>query len=508
MTTAPDTGPIPAERAATPGEATTSPSAGISLLVVDDEDPFRELLERKFRRKGYGVLAAPGGPAALARLEVLGATEIDVAVLDMSMPEMDGLELLRELRARNPSIEAIILTGNASIGNAVESVKGGAFHYLEKPIQFAELEAHVKRAWDKRRLAVENRDLRAELRRMRPSTEIIGASPQIERTRELIDRFAATDSSVLVEGDSGTGKELVARALHERSVRCDKPFIPINCGALNATLLENELFGHSRGSFTGADRDRPGLFEESHKGTLFIDEVCEMDLDVQKKFLRVLENGELRRLGEAKIRRVDVRIIAATNKVVKEEVARGRFRQDLFFRLDVLHLDLPPLHERAGDLSLLVDHFLQCNRGRFPQGVRVADEVMDAFLRYRWPGNVRELFNLLERGSILSTDGVIRLRDVPGLVLEDAPASATPAPAPPEPSLGGGEIDGAAGGGPSVALPGAPVGSPDAAPTRLSEVEADHVRRILEECGGNKTQAAKLLGISLRSLYRKLEKLP
>ena len=456
------------------------------LLVVDDEDPFRDLLKRKFHRRGYDVYSAASGPDALNELKESG--DIEVAVLDMSLtPEMDGLELLRRIKTLRPTTEVLVLTGHGSIDNAVQAIKLGAFHYLEKPVRFEELETYVQRAREKRRLTRENQDLRAQLRRARPCTEIIGKSDAIQRVRDLIERFSASDAPVLVEGKSGTGKELVALAVHEKSSRTDKPFIAINCGALAPTLLENELFGHARGAFTGADRDHPGLFEEAHRGTLFIDEVCEMDQDVQKKFLRVLENGEIRRLGEAKVRKVDVRIVAATNKVVKEEVNRGRFREDLFYRLNVLNLTLPLLHHRAGDIELLVDHYLKQNRGRFFPGLRISEELMASLLAYRWPGNVRELFNVLERGAILSSEGVIRLCDVPGLEQESAAESAgdpQPEAATPDPKPAGDDV-----------------------PQLLSAVEAGHIQTTLDRCSGNKTAAARLLGISLRSLYRKLEKI-
>jgi transcriptional regulator with PAS, ATPase and Fis domain len=319
----------------------------------------------------------------------------------------------------------------------------------------------------------------------------VGEHPAIERVRVLIAKMANSPSPVLVEGESGTGKDLAARAIHSASARCDRPFIAINCGALSESLLENELFGHVAGAFTGATKEGRGLFEVADGGSLFIDEVCEMSLEIQKKFLRVLENGEYRRLGEARVRKADVRVVAATNRTMKEEVAKGRFREDLSYRLNVLSVRMPPLRERASDIPLLVDHFLKRDAGhRYPRGIEIDPQVVAAFCRYRWPGNVRELQNVLERAALLSEDGWVRLENCPGL--DGMPEADTPVP----PDLAGRKSE----------LYTAPSGSASDAEQSLANLERDHVQKTLERCAGNKTLAAQKLGVSLRSLYRKLER--
>ncbi|MCO5169289.1 MAG: sigma-54 dependent transcriptional regulator [Planctomycetes bacterium] len=450
----------------------------LRVLVVEDEAALRELLERQLRRRGYDVTAVGSAEEAL---DV--DPEPDVVLCDISLPGMTGIDLLGKLRARSPTVECIVLTGQGSIPTAIEAMKLGAYHYLEKPVKLKELELYVQGAGEKRRLARENRDLKAGLARQNRAPAFVGRSPVVEAVREMILKVAPSPAPVLVEGETGTGKDLVARAIHEASPRRDRPMVAINCGALSESLLENELFGHVAGAFTGAQNEQRGLFEVAHGGTLFIDEVAEMSLEIQKKFLRVLENGEFRRLGESRTRTADVRVIAATNRQLKEQVAQGRFREDLYYRLNVLSIRTPALREHPGDIPLLVQELLDRARAHHGRALVCEPGVLEAFQRYRWPGNVRELRNVLERAAVLAPTGTIRLADCRGALPEaDEP--------PPRPA----------------ATPPAPVAAPPDGGS-LEEVERAHILRVLETCNGNKTAAARQLGVSLRSLYRKLERL-
>ncbi|RMG09865.1 MAG: sigma-54-dependent Fis family transcriptional regulator [Planctomycetota bacterium] len=446
------------------------------ILLVEDERAYRELLERQLARRGHTVHAC-------ARAEdALEAPEADVLICDISLPGMSGLDLLRRLKERCPTLEAIVLTGRGSVATAVEAMGLGAYHYFEKPVKLAELDLYVRGAAEKRRLAEENRDLREQLARGPRPPAFVGSSLAVKKVREWIARAAGAPAPVLIEGETGTGKDLVARAIHEASPRKDGPFVAINCGALSETLLENELFGHVAGAFTGASKEQRGLFEVADGGTLFIDEVAEMSLEIQKKFLRVLENGEFRRLGEARVRTADVRVVAATNRVLKERVASGGFREDLYYRLNVLSVRTPPLREHLEDLPLLVEELLEQARARHGRAFRVEPAVLERFSRYDWPGNVRELKNVLERAMVLAPGNTIGLAQCPGLGEEPS------------------------GAGPSGPPSGAGEGA-DVASERLEDIEREHIRRVLEACAGNKTLAARRLGLSLRSLYRRLERL-
>ncbi|MFC1707155.1 sigma-54-dependent transcriptional regulator [Planctomycetota bacterium] len=441
----------------------------VQVLVVDDEEPFRKLIERNLRRQGAQVDGAGTGERALELIEI---KEYEVAILDIRMPGISGIELLSELKAVRPVTEAIVITGHATIDSAIEAMKLGAYDYVEKPLKMSELGLLVEKASEKYRLAMENFMLRDELMRREPPSEIVCATSCMAEVLSLIDTYAGHEAPVLILGESGTGKELAARGLHRRGPRAGGPFVAINCGALQETLLENELFGHTKGAFTGAVSDRSGLFEHADRGTLFIDEVCEMGPNLQKKFLRVLEDGIVRRLGDVAERSVSVRIVAATNRDLDREVREGRFREDLYYRLNVLPLLMPPLRDRLDDIELLAKHYLE-RFGRRSGRTRGLSAAAVARLRgHRWPGNVRELFNVLERALIVSQDGVVAAEDLPQL-------------------------------GPGAR----PVG--DGAPTQsgtLEDIERRHVLRTLKETGGNKTQAARKLGISLRSLYRKLQR--
>jgi DNA-binding NtrC family response regulator len=454
------------------------------ILVVEDEVPLRELLERQLTRRGYEVTAVGSAEEALER-----ADDPDVALCDISLPGMSGIDLVRLLKERLPATQSIVLTGQGSIPTAIEAMKLGAYHYFEKPVPFKELELYVKGACDKRRLSQENTQLKAQLSHQeRRAPRLVGDSPAIRALRTLIERVAAYPTPVLIEGETGTGKDLVARAIHDASPRADKAYVAINCGALSETLLENELFGHVAGAFTGATKEQRGLFEVADGGTLFIDEVAEMSLEIQKKFLRLLENGEFRRLGEAKVRVADVRVVAATNRVLKERVAEGAFREDLYYRLEVLSVRTPPLREHLEDLPLLLDELLERAQAHMGREVSLTPEAVAQLQRYHWPGNVRELRNVLERAAVLSPAGQIRPEDCPGLS-DDSAALPSPVPASAQVAAPATELDGE----PSSQL--------------LEDVEKTHIHRVMIECEGNKTEAAKRLGLSLRSLYRRLDKL-
>jgi two-component system response regulator AtoC len=455
----------------------------IRLLILDDEPLFLETLERIFRREGMAVATTGDGDEAL---RILDRQPVDVVLSDIVMPGMDGLEFLRRARQRSAPPEVVMVTAHATIDTALDAMKQGAYDYLQKPAEVADVERVIRKAYDALQLRRENRQLRRALDRHDPYRDIVGESAAIAEVRHLIAKVAPTDSTVLILGESGVGKELVARQIHAGSSRAKTAMLTVNCGALQSSLLENELFGHVPGAFTGATKGASGLFEEADGGTLFIDEIGEMSLDLQKAFLRVLESGEFKRLGEARSRRADVRVIAATNRELATDVADGRFRQDLYYRLNVFTLTVPPLRERREDIPLLVDHYLRRKGPHRGPPRRVADEAMATLLAHDWPGNVRELHNALERGLIMAHDNVITLGDLPALSAS-VPTTVT-APAHPPP---GAAPEGA--GREAEFLP-------------LAEMERRHLESALARADGNKTAAAKLLGLSLRSLYTKLKR--
>ncbi len=431
----------------------------LTILVVDDDDAFRGIVTDRFVRKGHRVMAAKDGPSALAQLN---GRDIDVAVLDLRMPGMDGLDLLLKVKQRAPAAVVLILTGHGTVETAVEAMRRGAADFLQKPCSLAEIELKIEKAREGSLLARENRQLKAAMAIGAASSAIVGKSRAIQAVLDLIAKVRDTESPVLVEGESGTGKELVARALHFDGSRREMPFVAVNCATLQETLLESELFGHKVGAYTGATTDKPGLFEIADRGTLFIDEIAEAAPGVQAKLLRVLETGEFRAVGDVKEKRVKVRVVAATNRVLRELAEEGTFRKDLFFRLNVVSIRVPPLRERREDLGPLVDHFLMRSAAARVKGVRLSDRAMAAAMAYDWPGNVRELFNCLERATLL----------VNGRVIDD---------------LGLGTV---------TASP-APAGS-------LEQVELDHIQRVLTAADGNISKAAEMLGVSRRNLHRKI----
>lgn len=439
-----------------------------SVLIVDDEDSLRELIAGRLRRRGYRVDAVATGAEAL---EALARQEFDLAVLDLRLPDVDGMDCLRRAKELQPALEVVMLTGHGTIESAIEAMKLGAYDYLTKPCNLSELEVILGKALERRLLTAENRGLREAIRRQQEQIAIVGASPAMERLMQLTQRVAMADSPVLIEGESGSGKELIARAVHAGSPRAEGPMIDVNCGALPGTLLESELFGHARGAFTGAVQAKSGLVEMADRGTLFLDEVGELPLDVQAKLLRFLETGEFRRVGETRLRRVDVRIVAATNRLLADEVAQGRFREDLYYRLNVVRLQVPPLRERPEDIPMLVEHLLS----RLGSDKELSPEALEALMSYPFPGNVRELYNIVQRGAILSPDHWIALEDL-GLSTHAAAGGAGPDASPPAAAI----------------LP-------------LQEVERRHILAALKATGWHRAQAASLLGISVRNLYRKIE---
>jgi DNA-binding NtrC family response regulator len=439
----------------------------VRLLIVDDDDDLRQDLMQLFRRQGHEVTAAATGEDALNKAE---HARFDVALLDLHLPGIGGIDLLAQLKERQPELEALLLTAHSSIETAVEAMRKGAYDYLTKPFRAADLEVHVQKAFEKVQLQRREQQWLRQLSYESPRYRLVGSSPAMRKVVALIEKVASTDATVLVHGASGTGKELVARALHGNSPRRTRPLVTINCAALQENLLESELFGHEKGAFTGAVAAKPGLVEVAEGGTLFIDEVGEMAPGLQAKLLRVLEDGHYRRVGGTQEMNADVRVVAATNRDLTEEIKGGRFREDLYYRLNVVSVYLPPLRERRGDIPVLVEHFL-ATRQIGPLRSRVDAEAMKALLAYPWPGNVRELANVLERAQILAEEHVITREDLPENIVSTVPAAAEAGD-----------------------------------PRHLGEVERRHVQAVLQAEKGNKVHAARVLGISRRSLYRLIEK--
>jgi len=446
------------------------PSARIALL--DDEARLVEILAMVLRREGYEVHGFTDPIAALGALET---REFDLLVTDLKMPGADGLEVLRRARKHAPELPVILITAHATVPTAVAALREGAFDYVQKPFDNEELRALVKRALEVTRLARENRYLRAELRTRYSLDSVVAESPRVRDALELARRAATSRSTVLVTGESGTGKELVARAVHYHSDRVGGPFVAVNCKALATGVLESELFGHERGAFTGAERTKPGLFERADGGTLFLDEIGEIESGFQTKLLRVLQERRVQRVGATEDKPVDVRVVAASNRDLRAEVAAGRFREDLYFRLAVIPIHLPPLRERREDVLPLAVHFLaRWNRelGRSVAGW--TPEVERWLVAHDWPGNVRELENAIERGVVLARGERIGFDDL----LVDAPGE--------EPR------------------PGAAADPPGSAslPEFLDAAATERIRRVLEQTGGKRVEAARRLGIDRATLYR------
>jgi DNA-binding NtrC family response regulator len=441
----------------------------IRVLLADDEVNYVRLLETQLRSRGFQVSVVHDGREALERLK---EDEYDVAVLDLVMPELDGISVLRETRETDSPPEVIILTGNETVETAVAAMKLGAADYVTKPCKVAELEIYIRKAHEKRQLQRENLKLKTQLTRQDQ-----GAFPEIvtaggmKPVLDLIEKVAPTDSPVLITGESGAGKELVARAIHRLSKRSEAPWIDINCAAISENLLESELFGHEKGSFTGATARKLGLFELADGGTLFMDEIAELAPRLQAKLLRALETGSFFRVGATKQVSTDLRLIAATNRDIEKVVEDGSFRQDLFYRISTLTIHVPPLRERPEDIPVLARRFLERAK---PDAPRLSDEAEQVLRRYAWPGNVREVKNVMERVAILSAGPEITALDLP--------------------------VDLRAGGAAAGSAGRTPVG----AAVPLDDVEKEHIAAVLRRTSWHQGQAAKILGISPKTLYRKI----
>ena len=441
------------------------------ILIVDDEPNIRQGLAEALDDQGYEIEQAASGEAAL---ELVRLQPFDLVLVDLVMEEMDGIEVLREINREWPQTEVVIITAHGTIETAVKALKEGAYDYLTKPINVKRFRSYIHNILRAQELQEENKRLREQLRAEQEYSQIIGRSEKLLTILEMIDQLAPTDVTILIEGESGTGKELVAHAIHQKSGRGQEPFISVNCGALPKELIGSELFGHEKGAFTGASQQKQGRFELADRGTLFLDEIAEMDLEAQVTLLRILEEGRFRRIGGTREVKVSVRVIAATNKSLEEQVKQHRFREDLFYRLNVVRMSLPPLRERREDIKPLAQHFLDTFSTKYHKSNLVfSSELHERFARYPWPGNIRELKNCVERAVIMARGSVIGLDLLPKRLKQE---SALPT---------GEEV--------SVGL-------------SLAEMERELIRRTLEHTGGHRKRAAGILGISERDLYYKLKK--
>jgi len=433
------------------------------VLVVDDETIVRESLRDWLSDVGHQVLTAENGPQAL---EIIQKEEPRIVIADLVMPGMDGIELLKRVREISPSIEVIIITAYGSIPTAITAMREGAYDYIEKPFCPERAELLIEKLVEHQRLLEENIALQQKLEERYRFENIIAKSPRMRQVIEVIKVVAKSNATVLITGETGTGKELVAQATHSQSYRRGKPFVAVSCAALPESLLESELFGHEKGSFTGAYAQKKGKFEVANRGTLFLDEIGEMSANIQVHLLRVLEEKEFTRVGGNEPIKVDVRVISATNRDIKQAVGKGQFREDLYYRLNVVNIELPPLRERKEDIPLLAQHFLKKFAVENNKEVTgFSPEATDFLLKYDWPGNVREMENAIERAIILAQNPVIEVADLPQPELVAAGST------PPE--------------------------------KNLKQVEKDHILNVLTETGGNYTEAARILGISRMTLYNK-----
>lgn len=439
------------------------------LLIVDDDHSFRGAMASVMSARGFMVADVPNGSAALAWL---ASHECDLVLLDLRMPDMSGIEVLDRIRERSPGVEVILLTGHGTIDTAVAATRRGAFHFLTKPCSPDEVEVTLMKAMERRALMERMSVLQQALSPPDLGGTFIGRSSEFQKILRLIDRVAGVDSSVLILGETGVGKELVAKLIHSRSGRSRLPFVVVDCGSLQEELLQNELFGHEKGAFTGAAHSKHGLFEVADKGTVFLDEVGEISPTLQTKLLRVIETGTFRRLGGTTELAVDVRILAATNRNLPDMVAQGHFREDLYYRLNTIRIDVPPLRERPDDIACLAAHFVTRFNQRFAQKKNLSPEAVEALARYSWPGNVRQLINVIEQAVVLTDEDTI-----------------TPAHLP--------------------AIPRPPSGPPshhrhESAIVPLKDVERQYIEFVIKHFDGHRANAAQALGISERGLYRKL----
>jgi len=465
------------------------------ILFADDECSLQELMRIELPRLGHEATVCPDGRTAVAALE---RTAYDCVIVDLDMPGLGGLEVIRRARAISPDTETVIVTGKSSLETAVAAVREGVFDYLTKPCKLAEIQGVLERVRRKRELTARLRALEGRVRRAEGATHLVGSSAALEQVRRLIVRVASSSANVLIRGETGTGKELVARSIHETSARASGPLVAVNCGALPEHLVESELFGHRKGAFTGADEHRAGLFEVADGGTLFLDEVGELPRALQPRLLRALESGEIRRVGDNQPTTVNVRVICATHRCLEEMVAEGAFREDLLFRINTFEIPVPPLRERLEDLPALVDHFVRRARPQTPpQAVVAGADVLERLATHRWPGNIRELANAVEHALVLCDDLPLAVGHLPSRFTSArsvgrgvAAGAPIPVPAP-------------------IPAPQAPLApaSPSLAierPVSLRELEMQAILTALDRHQGNKPRAAEELGISLKTLYNKL----
>ena len=447
------------------------------ILIVDDEAIQREIVRDILEDQGYDVAAVSNGVEALAHLR---ASPVDVVLSDLRMPGMDGVELLQQIKTFDPEIVVVVITAYGSLESAVDAVKKGAYDYLAKPLGKEQLTLVVERALSRKLLADENRSLRRELQERYEFYNIIGHSPQMQDVFKMVDKIAPSESTVIIYGESGTGKELIARALHSHSKRRNQRFLAVNCAAIPDTLLESEMFGYEKGAFTGANAQKKGLFEEADGGTLFLDEIGDLDITLQAKLLRVLQEGEFQRVGGTKTLKVNVRLLAATNKNLEEEAREGRFRQDLYYRLNVVPIFLPPLRARKEDIPSLAAHFLEkFNAKHGKQVKRIALNVMKRFLDYRWDGNVRELESVIERSVILADHDIIEMDALPEKLHESAS---------PQTPVNPMEFD----------IPENGIS--------LDQLERDLIESALKKTNWSIKKASELLGLSYKTLQYRIQK--
>jgi DNA-binding NtrC family response regulator len=441
---------------------------GERILIVEDDDLMRELMTKILAGEHYHIFQASSGEEAL---KLLQEQTIDLVLTDLRLTGMNGLQLLTEVRSFDQEIVVIVMTAYASVETAVEAMRKGAYDYLTKPFINDEIRVMLRRALNQRHLSRENRHLKRELRERYRFENIVGNSEAMEKVYRLIEKMSGISSNVLIVGETGTGKELVARAIHYNSERSDRPFVAVNCGALTESLLESELFGHLKGAFTGAIANQEGFFRKADKGTLFLDEISEVSHGLQVKLLRAIQEREVIPVGGREPLRFDVRLIAATNRLLEDEVKKGTFREDLFYRINVITIPLPPLRDRKEDVPLLVNHFLQKYAQRLGKpSVKILREAMQALVNYDWPGNVRELENMIERAVALCEEDLIERTDLPDKLTQVKIA----------------------------------IRDLDEYEMTLDALEEQHIKKVLQKVSGDKVKASQILGINLSTLYRKL----
>jgi len=460
-----------------------------TILVVDDDPGIREYLDSLLSLEGYGVAAAPGGVEALARLE--NGLKPDVVILDIMMPGMDGIETLTHLKEKDPDLPVIMLSGVGQTATVVRAMKAGAYDYIDKSFEADELQMAVEKALERRRLTEEIHRLRARLRVQDAADPIVGVSRPVQEMKELLDNIADTDVTVLVDGESGVGKELVARRLHRNSSRCDKRWVKVNCAALPPDLLESELFGYEKGAFTGALKRKEGKFEYSHGGTIFLDEIGEMSLALQAKLLQVLQDREFCRVGGNELIRVDIRVVCATNRELRKAVEARQFREDLYYRLNVVNIRVPPIRERREDIPLLTRYFLHKYSEKYGRArVEVSDQLMAYFLSYDWPGNVRELENLVKRLVILDDERFI-FSEFKGRNV--SPSFPAPAPLPGDDPLQSVDLEA-----------GGIISLKEIARRAATDAERRMIAAVLEQTNWNRRKASRILDVSYKTLLYKI----